>query len=272
MRLTFLGTSAPEGNPSPFCECENCNYVRIHKGKNVRIGASLLINDDLLIDFGPDVTRSFNNLGLSMNSVKYCLVTHCHFDHFYPGNIFNRRIGPRTTEINELTIYGPERMHDRVKGWLFENGEQKVFLNTIKPFQELNIGKYTVKTLKITQSDEFAGKGMFFIITDEIKTILYAVDTYRFPEENWNEMKKFSFDTIILDETFGYKKPPNKDHHNIELYLETMNRFKKEELTKENTKYFTQHMSHHNPPHDRLLEIMKKHGVIVPHDGFVVKI
>lgn len=109
MKLLFLGTGSPEGNPSPFCNCINCQYVRRRKGKNIRLQASLLINDDLLIDFGPDVTRAFNKCALSMSKLKYALITHCHHDHFYPGNFFNRLIGPRTSAICELHIFMAQR-------------------------------------------------------------------------------------------------------------------------------------------------------------------
>jgi phosphoribosyl 1,2-cyclic phosphate phosphodiesterase len=270
MKLLFLGTGAPEGNPSPFCDCENCLYVRKKKGKNIRLQASLLINKDLLIDFGPDVTRTFNREGLSMSKLKYVLVTHCHFDHFFPANFFFRMVGPRTKPVTPLHLYGPERMQERVSDWIFKPDEQQSILHTIEPYTSIKIGKYTVKTMSITQSDAYAGRGMCYIISDGKKTLLYAVDTYEFPQENWKAMKGYVFDTVILDETFGYKDPPGKDHHNIAMYLQTIERLKKEKHTKKSTKFYTQHMSHHNPPHDKLAKLFLKHHILVPYDGLNV--
>lgn len=270
MKIQFLGTGAPEGNPSPFCDCNNCQYVRRKKGKNLRFQASLLINNDLLIDFGPDVTRLFNINGISMAKLKYVLITHCHHDHFYGGNFFNRTIGPRIKPISKLNIYGPERIKELAKEWIFKPIEQKIILHTIEPFQKLKIGKYLIKTFAITQNDHFAGKGMYYVISDGKTTIMYAVDTYKLPGDNWKRMKGLKFDAVILDETFGFKDPPNKDHHSIPLYLETINRMKNEGLINSKTKLFTQHMSHHNPPYDKLIKIFSPHHVTVPYDGMKI--
>lgn len=272
MQINFLGTGAPEGNPSPFCDCENCQYVRKTKRRNIRLQSSLLVDNELLIDFGPDVTRMFNNNGKSMSKLKWILVTHCHFDHFCGGNFFNRLIGPRTKSISDLHIYGPERIKEISADWLVKPEEQKVFLHSTKPFQTFMLGKYTIKTFAITQNDTFSGIGMYFVISDGKKTLLYAVDTYSLPEKNWQAMKGLRIDTVILDETFGLEDPPNKDHHNIPLYVETVRRLKIEGYTHKKTTYYTQHMSHHNPPHDKLTSIMKRYAIHVPYDGQIIDI
>lgn len=270
MKLLFLGTGALEGNPSPFCDCANCQYVREKKGRNIRQQASILIDNMLLIDFGSDVTREFNSLGKSMAKLKWVLVTHCHIDHFFAGNLFNRLKGPRTTTISDLHIYGPERIKELSNEWISNPVEQKVFLHFINPFQTFKLDKYTIRTFAISQNDKFAGEGMYFAVSDGKKSLLYITDTYKLPQESWKAMKGLSFDTIILDETFGYKEVPNKDHHNISIFLETLQRFKENGLVKSGAKIFANHMSHHNPPHDKLIKIMKNHGVDVSFDGLEV--
>ena len=87
MKLTFLGTSAAEGVPSLYCDCETCEKTRILKGKNIRKRSSLLVNDDLIIDMGPDLYAACSKNNIALNKVEYALITHCHFDHFYPENI-----------------------------------------------------------------------------------------------------------------------------------------------------------------------------------------
>lgn len=267
MEIRFLGTGAPEGNPSPFCTCINCSYARKRRGKNIRLQASLLVNDDLIIDFGPDVSRACNALGISMSTISYALVTHCHFDHLYGGNIYHRLMGPRTTSIKPLHIYGPSRIHDVLRDWQVNNKKQKVVLHTIMPYQRARIGSYDVWSFAITQNDVFAGRGMCYAIRQKEKTFLYAVDTYVLPEKNFHAMRGLVFDAVILDETFGFKEPPNKDHHNIPLFLKTMQRFKKEGLAYDRTRFFAQHLSHHNLPHDRLSRTLAKQEITVAHDG-----
>ena len=58
MILTFLGTAAAEGYPNPFCRCKNCERSRVLGGPSLRKRSSALINDDLLIDLGPDLVAA----------------------------------------------------------------------------------------------------------------------------------------------------------------------------------------------------------------------
>ena len=73
MKITFLGTSAATSFPLVFCKCRVCKNARVKKGKDIRKRASLLINDDLLIDFGPDVTTSAAMYNIDLTKVKYIL-------------------------------------------------------------------------------------------------------------------------------------------------------------------------------------------------------
>src|ERR1700680_3510978 len=55
MKLRFLGTAASEGYPDAFCDCANCRRAREVRGRSLRRRSAALVNDDLLIDFGPDL-------------------------------------------------------------------------------------------------------------------------------------------------------------------------------------------------------------------------
>ena len=64
MKILFLGTSAATSFPLAFCRCRVCEKARINKGKDIRKRSSVIINDDMLIDFGPDVVTSSAYLNL----------------------------------------------------------------------------------------------------------------------------------------------------------------------------------------------------------------
>lgn len=49
MKITVLG-SGGFGYPLVFCNCEYCEKARGLGGKNIRKRASLLINDEMIID------------------------------------------------------------------------------------------------------------------------------------------------------------------------------------------------------------------------------
>ena len=55
MKLTFLGTAAAEAMPAHFCVCETCKTARKNGGKDIRKRCCYLLNDDTLIDYGPDI-------------------------------------------------------------------------------------------------------------------------------------------------------------------------------------------------------------------------
>ena len=55
MQLTFLGTAAANAYPEAFCGCANCQQARTLGGPSLRKRSAALVNDDLLIDLGPDI-------------------------------------------------------------------------------------------------------------------------------------------------------------------------------------------------------------------------
>ena len=76
MKLLYLGTAAAEGWPAPFCQCDNCKAARIKKGKNIRSRPQVLINDDLLMDYGPDTFCHSLQYDLNLDLVKTVLRLH----------------------------------------------------------------------------------------------------------------------------------------------------------------------------------------------------
>ena len=69
MQITFLGTAAAPSMPIPFCICKVCKDARRVGGKNLRRRSSLMINDDLLVDIGPDIATASFEYGLSLAGV-----------------------------------------------------------------------------------------------------------------------------------------------------------------------------------------------------------
>src|SRR6266700_534546 len=90
MKITFLGTAAAEGYPNAFCRCENCERARALGGPSLRKRSAALLNDDLLIDLGPDLMAACLMHGHSLAGVRYCLQTHAHADHLDPSHFLSR--------------------------------------------------------------------------------------------------------------------------------------------------------------------------------------
>src|SRR4051812_3433749 len=63
MRVTFLGTAADHPTPEPWCACATCAAARRLGGRDVRLRSAALVNDNLLLDAGPDVPAAVARLG-----------------------------------------------------------------------------------------------------------------------------------------------------------------------------------------------------------------
>lgn len=55
MQLMFLGTAAANAYPEAFCRCANCEQARALGGTSLRKRSAALVNDDPLLDLGPDI-------------------------------------------------------------------------------------------------------------------------------------------------------------------------------------------------------------------------
>jgi phosphoribosyl 1,2-cyclic phosphate phosphodiesterase len=90
MQLTFLGTGADSAYPLPFCVCAICQRARATGGKNIRRRSSAIVNQNLLIDLGPDSVSSLLTCGLDPSQLRYLLQTHPHHDHFDQNHLLTR--------------------------------------------------------------------------------------------------------------------------------------------------------------------------------------
>jgi phosphoribosyl 1,2-cyclic phosphodiesterase len=55
--------------------------------------SAALINNDLLIDLGPDIMAASHIHGCALDDVRYCLQTHPHADHLDLSHLLSRSPG-----------------------------------------------------------------------------------------------------------------------------------------------------------------------------------
>ena len=91
MKFKYLGTSAAEGIPAMFCNCNICTQAKKLGGKNIRTRSQAVIDDRLLIDFPPDTYTHVIYGGLDLTKIYSCIVTHSHSDHLYSKDLGMRR-------------------------------------------------------------------------------------------------------------------------------------------------------------------------------------
>lgn len=284
MRVTFLGTAASEGYPDAFCACPNCARARQLGGRSLRKRCSVLVNDDLLIDLGPDVMAAAQMHGVSLAGVRYCVQTHEHADHLDPSHFVSRSpssgvsgnppldfyatqgalgkaarlLGPRVADVGLHAPEVVERLNLRV--------------HAVVPFETFAAGPYRVTSVRAAHDPAIVA--LLYVIERQGRTLFYATDTGPLPEETWAALRagEHRFDVVALDHTFGMRARAT-GHQNSEQFREQIARMRAEGLLAEGARIFAHHIAHHsNPAHPDLTRIAADHGYAVAHDGLVLTV
>ncbi len=282
MKLTFLGTSAANAFPEAFCRCENCEAARTLGGRSLRKRSAALINDDLLIDLGPDILTAAQMHNCPLTHVRYCLQTHTHADHLDPSHFLSRSPGFGVVGAPRLHFYAsPASLRKTAQTFERDLSADKLLdpetgkklnlkLHPIEPWQSLDIGSYRVTA--IPANHDPGVESLLYAVQTEGRCIFYGTDTATLPEETWQgfHRHKLCFDIVILDHTYGPDEP-GSDHLSAHQFVEHISRMRDEGLLSNQSRAFATHIAHEgNPPHPKLAEFAAQHGYEIAYDGLVV--
>lgn len=288
MRIFFLGTGAAEGIPALFCNCPLCKKAKALGGKNIRSRAQALVNDDLLLDFGPDTYWHVCRYGLDLSAVRSLLITHAHEDHYTPSELdyrshgFAYLDGDRASDdagFPVLDVYLSAGSYNYNCVLPFEetylaNGKAPVAFHTVRAFEPFTAGRYTVTPLAANHAPGF--EALIYLISDGMKTLLYAHDTGLLPEETWRYLAEMRphIDFATFDCT-GMASTHNTGggrHMNLERNLVTRARLLDLGLADGNTVWYCNHFSHNGKStHEELIELLGKENFLVAYDGLQVE-
>lgn len=284
MHVTFLGTAAANAFPEAFCKCINCKRARELGGFNLRKRSSILINDDLIIDLGPDIMAASQIYGCLLTNVQYCLQTHPHADHMDLSHLLSRSPGfgsvgtpvlnfyasaetlQRASETFERDLAGYSLFSPNTESWL------KLKIHQIEPLQPFSIGNYRVIAFPANHAPYMGA--LLYSIESDGHCIFYGVDTATLFEETWQAFHQFQlrFNLVVLDHTYGPDQP-GSDHLSARQLIEHVSRLRSEGLLKPNGRAFATHIAHEgNPVHLELVEFASKNGYEIAHDGLVLEI
>lgn len=270
MRLLFLGTAGSEGYPSYLCDCDNCCQARALGGRNHRLRSALLVNQDLLLDLGPDIVASTLRLGMGLSQVRTVLVTHRHEDHLDVANLKVRKPEQTATRLPRLKLFGPPDVVQVVVDGVGDLERVLLDVEAVQPFQEWEHGGYRFGCF-LANHGEGKMQAQFYSVDDGGHRFLYACDTSDFPEATWRALAGQSFDRIILEETLG--AGDRDGHMNFQRFRAHCGRFREEGMLRPGAKVYAQHISHmYNPVHDELVQTLDAADVVVAYDGLVVEI
>lgn len=279
MDITFLGTAAATAMPLPFCGCPTCRIARKRGGRDIRRRSSLLINDNLLIDLGPDVPAACCQYAVDLTKVRYLLQTHAHSDHFDAGHFITRHpdyggqdIPPITLAASQLTLRAMDTALQREDSGanLFSADFQRRLrfsLQPLSPFRSLQLGEYAITPLDALHDP--AQQALIFFIEQGGCTLLYATDLLLLSEENLRWLGGREIHLAIFDQTYG--EGCNAGGHLDAGQVAALAR-QLREAGRIRCVYAT-HISHEgNPPHRTMQALAKERGYSVAYDGLKLRI
>ena len=268
MKITVLGSGAAEAIPDPFCRCEVCETARRDGGPEVRGRSAALVNDDLLIDLGPDVVSAANRLNLYLGGLRTVLITHRHSDHWLPGNLHWREPGFAATPVVPLTVYGPQDALVDIEPHLDRGTELSA--RVVSAGERWTAGRYLVTAVPATHG---GGKlePLLYVIDDGTYRLFYATDTASLGEEAWDILRPLGpMDVVLLDETSGLSSG-GEGHHGFERFLDTRAQMIDNGVLGPQSALIAHHFSHNGKlTHRALVERFEPYGVSVSYDGLTI--
>ena len=281
MKITVLGTAAATCMPLTFCNCNICKESRKLGGKNIRKRSSIIINDELLVDMGPDSMNACSMYGVDAGKIKYLLQTHSHSDHFDAGHFVTRWSDYAVRDLEHLdiicsrgTALGMNKAINALeKIDLFDDifkMDLNYDLNIVESGETFTLDDYVFTAINSNHDDKC--EGLIYIITYKGKNILYGTDLLYLDDDAWNIIKKFKLDLVFFDQTYGdgYNAGGHLDAGMISEYVKYM---KENDIIDDKSLVYGIHFSHEgNGLHNEMEELAAKNGYHIAYDGMKIEI
>ena len=285
MRLRFLGTSAAGGFPNPHCRCEHCEAARAEGGRSIRRQSSALINDDLLIDLGPDVLAAVQALGIHLADVRCVLQTHPHEDHLLPLHARVRIADWAAKGAVPLRWCGGQRTLDLVAAsarepvpWLAADeplppGPGTLALTLLRPWQEVVLDEYRIQT--VAANHDPTADPMLFAIEWRGRRLFWGTDTSALPADTWPRLAALGwrFDVAVFDHDQGFAAPLSASHMGSAQMRREVARMRELGMLGPGSRVIGTHLGHHSHgPHSVESRRARAHGYELAWDGMLVEV
>ena len=279
MKIKVLGSAAAEGIPALWCECETCEKARQLKGKDLRRRTSYLLDEDTLVDFGPDAYWQINEFGVDLLKIERIVYTHRHSDHLSPLELFwRRKCGWLSKVSKSINVFGGFHVFTRIIAECGMQGETYKLddLNIIPC--ELSHGKFVedngLGILPLNADHDLGRNAFVYVFSRQGAKVLICNDTGFLPEATWAMLAGQQVDVAIIDCTFGTLHPEWDGGHMGSGAVVRM-RLKLLEIgaLKEDGRVFANHFSHngHSLHSDLERYFIGKH-IGVAYDGMEIEI
>ena len=291
MHLTFLGTGAATAVPLPFCTCPTCRTARVRGGRDRRRRSALLVNDDLLIDLGPDTVQAMLDCGKDLTAVQTLLVTHAHSDHFDPGHFVTRLadyackapapllLSCSETGLRRLSDYMEREEADTRVDTTSGRERLCVHVHANVPGTPFSAGRYQVTPL-YSRHDP-AVDSRLYVVDDGETRVLYATDTPAPGADFYEALAALGkpLDCSIFDHTYGPDLPdsgmaaPRPDHMSAHDVARAASTLRERGLLAPDGPVYATHISHEGTPlFEELEAFARENGYRIAWDGLAVSV
>lgn len=249
MKILFMGTGAADWNISE------------HRGDGFfRRTTSALINDELLIDFNAGSIDFIEKNGTDMGKVRNILITHTHSDH-YSRDAVNKVFGENVCILADA-------------GAAARIGETAARQRVMPLYTPTETDGFTVCAVPANHSVEGScERPLHYIISDGERCLFWGCDGAWLLNSAWHEMKKYTYDMVVLDGTLGDEEGDYRifEHNNLRMVTEMAETVRNLNLMKENSKIMISHMSRYSQyAKDELERRLAPHNIGAAYDGLEI--
>ncbi len=288
MKIQYWGTAAAEGIPGIFCACPACVEAREKGGRYVRTRSQLMLDDRLLVDFGPDTYMHSLLYGIDLSRIAHVFITHVHMDHFYPLDFQMRRSGySHNVAHDTLTVHGSPDIKATAEAlwkaqmvrWesVIESG--RIAFDIMSPYEEREAEGFTVTALPASHG---TNNPYIYLFEKEGKCFLMHNDSgYLKPEVmEWLRKNNKKFDLVSYECTHANEDVALRagvdiiNHLGLPNVLEERRRFIENGNYKDTTVDVITHFSHNGPSvsYGDMLKIAEREGMLLAYDGMTLEI
>ena len=257
--MLFLGTGASEMIPNPMCGCAVCRQALLSKDpREKRCRSALLLDEENLIDCGPDVISSCVREGASLEKLKRIFLTHSHSDHFSTATLENLQMC--ITEAPILDIYlskaawaGMQRLAEVLIRQDYANFKdnfarwpKRCNFIPVDLYTDYQAGDMTVSAVEGRHQGSFENElSLNYLFRKDGKNTFYASDTGLFLPESMEYLENFRLDTLIVELAFGRAELPRTGKHmTLSSLKETLETLEKQGTIDAGTRIYATHIGH----------------------------
>ena len=209
----FFGTSAAEGIPAPFCQCEVCRQAREKKGVYRRRRSCFRLSDKIMLDLGADAVSQCEEYG-DITAVDHVLITHTHDDHLNP-HMMMEAFWSRKDRDGPLHYYFTDQAFDMVRHWrenewILKGRVPQWERDGVVAFHQLHYGQRTqVEDVFVTpfrgnhKGNVGENTALYLIELPDGRSLFYGLDSGCYLPETIEALKDYRIDLFISECTAG---------------------------------------------------------------------